>query len=205
MTATSTPQQASRASSTPSGAVRHLAEGNVTFLRQGIDLIARMGDTPFREAPSVEPPGELTQALFARGAVGAHFRHVIDHYVSFFEGLGGGTVDYDRRDRDRSIERDRELCCAKLHACIERLERLSHGGLDQPVSAVLGGAGHEGGQALTGLSSASRELQFLASHTVHHYAIIAVIARLFGVEPGDEFGVAPSTLEFERGASSCAP
>ena len=204
MTAISTPQQATSASSTPSGAIRHLAEGNVAFLRQGIDLISRMGDTPYCEAPSVEAPGEDTQALFARGAVGAHFRHVIDHYVSFFEGLDGGTIDYDRRDREREVERDRALCSARLQSCIERLQGLAAVSADQPLSAVLGGAGHESGQALTGLSSASRELQFLASHTVHHYAIIAVIARLFGVEPGDEFGVAPSTLEYERGAGSCA-
>jgi uncharacterized damage-inducible protein DinB len=43
-----------------------------------------------------------------------------------------------------------------------------------------------------------RELQFLASHTLHHYALIAALLRLQGVEPGEEFGVAPGTLEHRR-------
>jgi hypothetical protein len=39
-----------------------------------------------------------------------------------------------------------------------------------------------------------RELQYLLSHTIHHYAIIGSILRAQGVEPGPDFGVAPSTL-----------
>ena len=47
-------------------------------------------------------------------------------------------------------------------------------------------------------SSIARELQSLLSHTVHHYAFIAVALRLQGVEPASDFGVAPSTLEYWR-------
>jgi hypothetical protein len=188
-----------------SSGVRRLARGNATFLRQGVGLIDRLSDEQFRAGPPVDPLLATARALFQRGAVGAHFRHVLDHYVSFFEGLDGGLVDYDRRSRDRALERDRGLCQGCLGAFVRRLEGLAVDGEEALLLTALGGAAHEGGQAVPGTSSVSRELQFLASHTVHHYAIIAVIARLFGVEPGDEFGVAPSTLEYERGASSCAP
>ena len=53
-------------------------------------------------------------------------------------------------------------------------------------------------------TSVVRELQFLASHTVHHYAVIAAMLRPQGVEPGDDFGVAPSTLQYERENAACA-
>ena len=43
-------------------------------------------------------------------------------------------------------------------------------------------------------STVYRELQFLVSHTIHHYAIIGTILRSRGFEPGMDFGVAPSTL-----------
>jgi len=44
-----------------------------------------------------------------------------------------------------------------------------------------------------------RELQFLFSHTIHHYALIANLLVMQGVEIGRDhsgFGVAPSTLEY---------
>jgi hypothetical protein len=44
-------------------------------------------------------------------------------------------------------------------------------------------------------SSLARELQFTLSHTVHHYALIALILRLQGFAPPADFGVAPATLQ----------
>jgi hypothetical protein len=43
-------------------------------------------------------------------------------------------------------------------------------------------------------SSLSRELQVLSSHTVHHFALIAVTLRAHGVQMDPDFGMAPSTL-----------
>ena len=43
-------------------------------------------------------------------------------------------------------------------------------------------------------SSVSRELQVLSSHTVHHFALIAVTLRAHGVHMDPDFGMAPSTL-----------
>jgi hypothetical protein len=47
-------------------------------------------------------------------------------------------------------------------------------------------------------SSVGRELLFLSSHTVHHWALVAALLRHQGIEPGVEFGVAPSTLDHRR-------
>jgi hypothetical protein len=43
----------------------------------------------------------------------------------------------------------------------------------------------------------ARELQFLQSHTVHHYAVIHLMLLQQGIRPDPEFGVAPSTLRHE--------
>jgi hypothetical protein len=45
-------------------------------------------------------------------------------------------------------------------------------------------------------STIARELQVVASHTTHHYALIAITARSLGVEPDEAFGVARSTLRY---------
>jgi hypothetical protein len=47
-------------------------------------------------------------------------------------------------------------------------------------------------------STIRRELQFLLSHTVHHYALIAIILKIQGFDCDEDFGVAPSTLKYQR-------
>jgi hypothetical protein len=43
-------------------------------------------------------------------------------------------------------------------------------------------------------STLVRELLFLVSHTVHHFAVIRLLLAAEGIDPGEEFGTAPSTL-----------
>jgi len=45
-------------------------------------------------------------------------------------------------------------------------------------------------------TSVERELVFLASHTIHHMAIIGMLAEQAGMEVSSDFGVHPSTLRY---------
>ena len=53
-------------------------------------------------------------------------------------------------------------------------------------------------------SSLERELLAVMSHTVHHYALIAIALRLGDFDPGVGFGVAPSTLRYWQEQRECA-
>jgi hypothetical protein len=53
-------------------------------------------------------------------------------------------------------------------------------------------------------STLGRELEFLRSHTVHHYALIALIFRAHEASVPSSFGVAPSTLRYQAEAAACA-
>jgi uncharacterized damage-inducible protein DinB len=170
-----------------------LAAGNSAFLGQGLDLIQRLTDEQYSTAPPT----------FYRGGVGAHFRHILDHYDSFLDGLGRGRIDYDARARDRSLETDRAAAVLKIREICRRLDDLEDGDGRRALEATL--LCGDPGQLVWSPTSVSRELQFLVSHTVHHYAVIAAILRPQGVEPGDDFGVAPSTLVYEQGKAACAP
>src|SRR5262245_59452897 len=99
----------------PTRDTEHLASSNVEFLRQGRELIERLGDDEFAGTA----PGT------GRGGVGAHFRHVLDHYDCFLRGLEPGTVDYDRRERESELERRRERALEKLDEICTRLLQLS--------------------------------------------------------------------------------
>ena len=159
-----------------------IAVQNVFFLEQGLDLLARLDDADY--ARSFPPAFEF--------GIGTHIRHIVDHYDCFLRGLDAGRIDYDRRQRNERIESDRQAGIDALRATIIRLQNIAGDTFDLAVHMDCGdGAAGEGVFANTSLT---RELQFLLSHTVHHYALVAVILRLEGREPADGFGVSPSTL-----------
>lgn len=161
------------------------AGANVHYLEQGVALIRRLSDEVY--ATGSETP--------FRGGVGAQFRHCLDFYDCFLRGLESGRIDYSRRERDRQVETDRHHAIERFQAVCERLAGLLPERFDRTVE-VKGEDVARGGTEWSP-SSPARELQFLISHTIHHYALIAMMLemRAFKVGPEfPEFGVAPSTL-----------
>jgi hypothetical protein len=136
--------------------------------------------------------------------VGSHFRHVLDFYNCFLAGFGSGKIDYDSRERDERIEKDRLAAMTRIETTICFLQGISPVDHHTPVLVRAEDAATGPDPSRWGRSSIRREIQFLLSHTVHHYALIALMLRLKGFEPGKEFGVAPSTLAHWRAEPQCA-
>ena len=74
------------------------------MLEQSLDLLAVIDDQLFAQAPK----------SIAQSAVGSHLRHCLDFYDSFLRGVGEGRIDYDCRERNELIERDRAAAAAKI-------------------------------------------------------------------------------------------
>jgi len=167
----------------------HLVAACAQALEQGLALLERIDDRLYAE----------TGGLPVQSGVGSHFRHCIDFYRSFLAGLASGRIDYDRRERDVLVERDRAFAATRLRVLISELQQLPPDGGEVGVLVSLEAESGESPE-LPGwrLSTVAREIQFLLSHTVHHYALVALVLRLQGFEPGEEFGVAPSTLKYRR-------
>jgi hypothetical protein len=85
-----------------------------------------------------------------------------------------------------------------------RLKELSWLDSEMPLKVRLEEGGEQPDPSSWSCSSVRRELQSLVSHTVHHYALIALMLQLNGVEPTEEFGVAPSTLKQWRATAASA-
>jgi len=160
----------------------------VALLRQGSRIITDIPDDVFAATTPISP----------RGSIGAHFRHTLDFYDRFLFGLNESRIDYNRRDRNTSLERIRSLTLQKIDHTIEQLERLR---LTKPDHHLLVSMENS---SWWSRSSVLRELDFLLSHTVHHYSLIAMLLRLYEINPGEEFGVAPSTLEYRKQELVCA-
>lgn len=170
------------------------------ILRQGGALIESLSDQAYTAAPE------------NLSGVGAHFRHVLDFTDRFLDDFDSGRVDYDIRARDLSSEIDRSVALKRLKRTSSRFQSLEgQVVLEQELHVRADAPAEDGDLARAigdhgwNISSVRRELTFLLSHSVHHYALISMLLRMQGLDPGREFGVAPSTLAFWKETESCAP
>lgn len=132
-----------------------------------------------------------------RAHVGPHLRHVIEHYESLLQRQPGALVDYDHRARDRELERVPERAVERLAGIVTLLQALLSRPANEPVSVGLS-IGMHGQDFYLSPSTLSRELNFLASHAIHHYAIIKPVVSAAGITIPGEFGKAPDTIRHER-------
>jgi hypothetical protein len=137
------------------------------------------------------------------GPVGAHLRHVIEHYEAMVHGMPIGVVDYDGRPRDRELEASPALARNRLLGLRQMLGLWTPDMLDQSVQ-VLGQGGITGDFDFCVTSSVGRELACLASHAVHHFALLAEHLQRHGVPVPAHFGKAPGTVANEIATRSAA-
>lgn len=171
-------------------------EGNLIVLQQAVEVLRRLDDETYATGGAAPADG--------LSPVGVHFRHVFDHYRAFLAGLAGDAIDYDNRQRQTPVEQDRRLAIATALGFATDLGRLPLGLGDRPIRISVRSVANHAAEADWSQSSVKRELQFLVSHTVHHYALIKELLRRAGFDPGEDFGVAPSTIAALRPDIACA-
>lgn len=135
-----------------------------------------------------------------RQSLGKHVRHILDHYDALLAGVGVGGIDYENRERDERLETEPDTAVARLVEIDAALSCLdAHQSVTLRVRYPVEGAS----ASLSLPTSLARELAFLTSHTVHHMALLGMMAESLGVGLPEHFGVHPSTLRFwQRSASA---
>ena len=171
----------------------HFTYSNISTLSEGLKLLNLLNQEHYNA--SCKPAFEST--------IGAHFRHVLEHYQCFFKQLEKHHFCYDLRQRNLQLETDLNYAKMVTAEIIFLMKSMDVSGDSKPcfLSDESINAKIE--------TSLLRELAFLQSHTTHHYAIIAAIARSFGVTPQADFGVAIATrnhqiMQQEMGKTTCA-
>ena len=160
----------------------------VGVLRQGVCVLERIDARLYAGASS----------SLARAPLGAHFRHCLDFFQCLLEGLPAGRVDYNLRERDALVESDRAAAVARMEETIAALSSFVDVNPESSLLVATEGFDADGDETVWCRSTLARELQFLLSHTTHHFALVALLLRAQGFEPGEEFGVNPSTLRHWR-------
>ena len=160
-----------------------LISANMACLAQGIELLEQINPKLYRQTcPEV-----------FESSIGGHIRHTIDHYGAFLGGAEGGEIDYDARERDLSIEEDAGVAIGMMRKLMAGLEELAGADLERPLRICMDDGGDSGWSRTT----LRRELQFLLSHSIHHYALVVSIATRSGLtEFPQGCGVAPSTRRY---------
>ena len=136
--------------------------------------------------------------------VGAHLRHIIEHYEALLSPAEPGSVDYDQRPRDRELEHQPAVARIRLEALQARLRKWPDAQLDAPLQ-VRGLGGQDGDFDFAVSSSFGRELVFVASHAIHHYALVRAHCKQHGIPVNAQFGRAPGTVAHERSAMPRSP
>lgn len=166
-----------------STAVGDIVAANVSALAEGIKLLESI--TPAIYTQSQQP-------LF-QSTIGAHFRHFLEHYECLFEQLPVRAICYDQRRRYQRLEIDFEYACEFIQLLRTRVEEIELTAFALDLQFMS----DQNREAVP--TTLARELLFLESHTMHHYAMIAAMARASGITTDGNFGVAIATRNFHDG------
>ncbi len=162
--------------------VNTVVSDNMALLEQGQQQLSRVPVSLYTHK----------QFSFQNGSIGAHFRHVLDHYQTFLAGIQQGSVDYDQRPRNPHLEEDPIVCGAHFLTVAKEFGTIPGRFSDLDMRVKL----DSGKQAIWTRSSLIRELQFLLYHTLHHYALIRMIMEINNFEVEPTLGVSPPTWKY---------
>lgn len=156
----------------------------ISSIKQTLTEFTRIIDSLPEESYTASCP-QLSGA-----SIGAHARHIIELYQCLLDGYERGEVSYDKRQRNKLIERDSKYA---IH-CIDIIQE----NLEKPEKELA--VEYELRNNTVRLNSNySRELMYNLEHTIHHEALIRVaIENQTSLVLPIEFGVAPSTLEYRK-------
>jgi hypothetical protein len=146
--------------------------------------------------------------------VGAHTRHIIEHYDTLVHAWTATQkspsatcqADYDARERNMQVETNPQEAIRRIVLIEAALGNCS--GLDEAAMLhrvdVFTRGGLKGEHNFCTPSTLAREIMFLNSHATHHFAIMQGYARERGQTLGAGVGKAPATVAHEQRMSKSA-
>lgn len=136
----------------------------------------------------IQPLSSLSNAT-----IGQHVRHITELFICLENGYAAGIVNYEKRNRDYTIESNKVFAKQLLHSVAS--------GLNKPNKTLLLEAGYDdlSEDVITIETNYLREVVYNLEHTVHHMALIRVgISSFTEVKLPDSYGVASSTIKYRQ-------
>ena len=123
-------------------------------------------------------------------SIGEHSRHVIELFQCLLHSYETEKLDYDKRERNYSIQTDVKFANNAIDIIVETIERPNKNiVLEQVIN----------GESFSIETNYFRELLYNLEHCIHHQALIKVaLYPLENIQLKPSFGVAPSTIEYKK-------
>ncbi|KAJ1649949.1 hypothetical protein IWQ61_009114 [Dispira simplex] len=190
----------------------------MTLDREGEQLVHSAVGVLTQAIQFIQQPG-LTDELFTRSSrlvpsstIGKHVRHVCDHYRLLLQALPkpGASIEgsednpeiaifYDKRQRQVPTESHTEVAEEQMRELVHALRQF-HQVCPVPLDTMVVVKAQIDSHSEHHVSLPStlrRELWFCTHHAIHHYAIIKTLSIEFEVPVTADFGIAPSTLQYD--------
>jgi hypothetical protein len=139
-------------------------------------------------------PNEYSQSLAVLNgsSIGQHTRHVVEFYQCLLNGVLGGVVDYDARERNLLLEDDLNFTIN----CLQEIEN-SIESIKNPNEPLLLSVSYCTDNQDFIETNFMREMVYLVEHSIHHYALIRIGLQenFAGIFIPKNFGVAYSTAK----------
>ena len=144
----------------------------------------------------IRPDDYSKQIPIMKASVSQHVRHILEFYICLFQGLEKGSVNYDLRQRDERIERDKDFTFEIIR---ELEEKILHKNDNRDLVLTIR-YGYDMATDVILNTNFEREIAYNIEHAIHHLAIIKpIIANHFQyIHLPDHFGIASSTIRHQN-------
>jgi hypothetical protein len=163
-----------------------LIEAARRVLLQGLELLFEIGDRTY--ARRAGAPFHAT--------IGEHYHNVLELFQSVVRGARAGDISYNVCP-ERNSRQQEEVRYASVATCdLLRALKPYTGEVLLRNCTVATNAASGAPKPTPVESTVGRELASCIDEAVHHYGIIRLMSREFGIALPEEFGVCPSTLKY---------
>eukprot|EP01039_Chlorochromonas_danica_P002062 gene2062-2250_t len=140
------------------------------------------------------------QATIFASNIGGHFRHILDHYQAIITAAHDTIpknkdefplADYDNRDRDTIIEKDKEIAKDYILKIRDEIGKLD---VNKIIEIEFIGE-IENFDAYRIPSTVGRELAFASHHGLHHLSTVRLLLKAHLYPEPQNLGIAPSTIK----------
>lgn len=129
----------------------------------------------------------------SNSTIGQHVRHIIEMFQCLEQGYGSGVVNYEKRNRDRNIETDKDLALNLLRGIREGLSK------EDRELQLEGVYNDDSNELMRFNTNYYREILYNLEHTIHHMALIRVgLKELKNIDLPEGYGVASATVKYNR-------
>lgn len=140
--------------------------------------------------------------LFSSSTIGNHTRHILEFFQCLLVQCENGKVNYDLRERNKKLESEPAFAVNAISCICNQLAEVK---MDQSLILETNYQ-TDSRELIYANSTVEREMIYNIEHAIHHMAMIKMGLKLYvpDMEIPDHFGLAPSTIRYQKSRLSNA-